>query len=193
MKSARAKVLHPALGVPMLEHVVRALAAAGASPVTVVVGHQAEAVEAAFAGRGLQFVRQDPPKGTGHAVQTAREQFAAHRARTLLVVNGDLPLLRTETLSALMEAHRKGKSAATLLTVELDDPGAYGRVLRDGVGGVKAIVEAKDASPEEARVREINAGLYAFEVEALLAVLDELRPQNAQGEYYLTDVIALLR
>jgi bifunctional UDP-N-acetylglucosamine pyrophosphorylase/glucosamine-1-phosphate N-acetyltransferase len=193
MKSARAKVLHPALGVPMLEHVVRALAAAGADPVTVVVGHQAEAVEAAFAGRGLGFVRQDPPKGTGHAVQTARPSFAAHPDRTLLVVNGDLPLLRTETLAALMAAHRKGGGAATLLTVDLDDPGAYGRVLRDERGGVRAIVEAKDASPDEARVREINVGLYAFEVEPLLAVLGKLQPQNAQGEYYLTDVVALLR
>jgi bifunctional UDP-N-acetylglucosamine pyrophosphorylase/glucosamine-1-phosphate N-acetyltransferase len=193
MKSARAKVLHPALGVPMLEHVVRALTAAGADPVTVVVGHQAEAVEAAFAGRGLGFVRQDPPQGTGHAVQTARASFAGHPDRTLLVVNGDLPLLRTETLAALMAAHRKGGSAATLLTVDLDDPGAYGRVLRDASGGVRAIVEAKDASPEEARVREINAGLYAFEVGPLMGVLDKLRPQNAQGEYYLTDVVALLR
>src|SRR6186713_1467190 len=142
MKSARAKVLHPALGVPMLEHVVRALAAAGADPVTVVVGHQAEAVEAAFAARGLGFVRQDPPKGTGHAVQTARASFAAHPDRTLLVVNGDLPLLRTETLAALIAAHRKGRAAATLLTVDLEDPGAYGRILRDATGGVRAIVEA---------------------------------------------------
>ena len=193
MKSARAKVLHPALGVPMLEHVVRALTAAGADPVTVVVGHQADAVEAAFSGRGLQFVRQEPPKGTGHAVQVARERFAAHPGRTLLVVNGDLPLLRTETLAAMMAAHGKGGTAATLLTVDLDEPGAYGRVLRDADGGVRAIVEAKDASADEASVREINAGLYAFEVEPLLGVLDHLRPQNAQGEYYLTDVIALLR
>src|SRR5688572_10584482 len=193
MKSARAKVLHPALGVPMLEHVVRALTAAGADPVTLVVGHQAEAVERAFAGRGLQFVRQDPPKGTGHAVQVARAQFAAHPRRTLLVVNGDLPLLRTETLAAMMAAHARGGTAATLLTVDLEEPGAYGRVLRDEDGGVRAIVEAKDASADEARVREINAGLYAFEVEPLLGVLGELRPQNAQEEYYLTDVIALLR
>ncbi len=193
MKSARAKVLHHALGIPMLEHVVRAVTAAGADPVTIVVGHQAEAVEEAFAGRGFGFVRQDPPLGTGHAVQTARERFAAHADRVLLVVNGDLPLLRTETLRALLEAHRKGGTAATLLTVDLEDPGAYGRVLRDGDGGVRAIVEAKDATPDEARVREINAGLYAFDVGALLGVLSKLRPQNAQGEYYLTDVVALLR
>jgi bifunctional UDP-N-acetylglucosamine pyrophosphorylase/glucosamine-1-phosphate N-acetyltransferase len=193
MKSARAKVLHPALGVPMLEHVLRAVSAAGAAPVTVVVGHQAEAVEEAFAGRGLGFVRQEPPKGTGHAVQTARARFAAHPDRTLLIVNGDLPLLRTETLAAFLDAHRTGGRAATLLTVELDDPAAYGRVLRDASGDVAAIIEAKDASPEQARVREINAGLYAFEVGALLGVLGKLQPQNAQGEYYLTDVIGLLR
>jgi bifunctional UDP-N-acetylglucosamine pyrophosphorylase/glucosamine-1-phosphate N-acetyltransferase len=191
MKSARAKVLHPVLGVPMLEHVLRAVAAAGADPVTVVVGHQADEVEAAFAGRGLQFVRQEPPQGTGHAVQTARARFAP--GATVLVVNGDLPLLRPETLEELLEAHRRLAGAATLLTVDLDEPGAYGRVLRDGTGAVRRIVEAKDANHEERAVREINAGLYAFEQAALLAVLDRLRPQNAQGEYYLTDVVGLLR
>src|SRR5687768_14091804 len=193
MKSARAKVLHPSLGVPMLEHVLRTLTTAGADPVTVVVGHQAEAVEAAFAGRGLRFVRQEPPLGTGHAVQVAREGFAARPGHTLLVVNGDLPLLRSETLIDFLAAHRRTGHAATLLTVELDDPGAYGRVLRDGKDGVRGIVEAKDATAEEREVKEINAGLYAFEVPALLDVLGKLKPQNAQGEYYLTDVVGLLR
>jgi bifunctional UDP-N-acetylglucosamine pyrophosphorylase/glucosamine-1-phosphate N-acetyltransferase len=193
MKSGRAKVLHPALGVPLLEHVVRAAGSVGADPLTVVVGYQGDAVEAAFAGRGLSFVRQDPPLGTGHAVQSAREVFAAHPARTLLVLNGDVPLLRAETLHSLLAAHRASRASATLLTVELPDPGAYGRVLRDETGGVRAIVEAKDASPSERQVREINAGLYAFEVPALLQVLGGLQPQNAQGEYYLTDVVGLLR
>jgi bifunctional UDP-N-acetylglucosamine pyrophosphorylase / glucosamine-1-phosphate N-acetyltransferase len=193
MKSLRAKVLHPALGVPLLEHVLRAVGSLGAAPLTVVVGHQADAVEAAFSGRDLSFVRQDPPLGTGHAVQAARETFAAHPARTLLVVNGDLPLLRAETLHSLLASHRRTRAAATLLTVELPDPGAYGRVVRDETGGVRAIVEAKDASPSERQVREINAGLYAFEVPALLQVLGGLQPQNAQGEYYLTDVVGLLR
>ena len=192
MKSARVKVLHPALGVPMLEHVVRALQAAGASAVTIVVGHQAEAVEAAFAGRGLQFVRQDPPLGTGHALQVAGPRLGRGTG-TVVVVNGDLPLLRPETLTALLEAHGRTGDAATLLTVELDDPGAYGRVLRAADGSVRAIVEAKDATPDERDVREINAGLYAFERDALLPALARLRPQNAQGEYYLTDVVALLR
>jgi bifunctional UDP-N-acetylglucosamine pyrophosphorylase/glucosamine-1-phosphate N-acetyltransferase len=193
MKSARAKVLHRAHGLPLLEHVLRAAAGAGASPVTVVVGHQAGAVEEAFAGRGLQFVRQEPALGTGHAVQCAREAFAARADRTLLVLNGDLPLLRPETLRRLIDTHRERRAVATLLTVELDDPAHYGRVLRDSSGLVRAIVEAKDASAEDRAVREINVGVYAFEVPPLLGVLDGLEAQNAQGEYYLTDVPGLLR
>jgi len=140
----------------------------------VVVGHQAEAVEATFAGRGLTFVRQDPPRGTGHAVQVAREVFAAHPDRTLLVVNGDVPLLRPETLQRLLDTHRERGAAASLLTVVLDDPGAYGRVVRDEKGGVRAIVEAKDATGDVKDIREINAGLYAFEVPALLG--ENIRP-----------------
>jgi bifunctional UDP-N-acetylglucosamine pyrophosphorylase/glucosamine-1-phosphate N-acetyltransferase len=193
MKSAHAKVLHTALGAPLLEHVLRAVAAAGASPISVVVGHQAERVEAAFAGRGLSFVRQDPPLGTGHAVQTARDVFARAAARTLLVVNGDTPLLRQETLGRLLDAHHRSGAAATVLTVSLPEPGAYGRILRDDAGGLRAIIEAKDATEQVRAVREINGGIYAFSVPALLEVLGDLKPQNAQGEYYLTDVIALLR
>jgi bifunctional UDP-N-acetylglucosamine pyrophosphorylase/glucosamine-1-phosphate N-acetyltransferase len=193
MKSARAKVLHEALGVPLLEHVLRAVQSLPVTPVTVVVGHQGEAVEAAFAGRGLDFVRQEPPRGTGHALQCARERLAAHPDRTVLVVNGDLPLLRAETLASLLKVHRESRAAATLLTVVLDDPGAYGRVLRGTDGQVRAIVEARDATAEERQVQEINAGIYAFDVPSLLEVLGALQPQNAQGEYYLTDAIGLLR
>jgi len=193
MKSARAKVLHPVLGVPLLEHVLRTVEATAAAPVAVVVGHQAEAVASAFASRGLTFVRQEPPRGTGHAVQVARDTFAAHPERTLLVVNGDVPLLRSETLQRLLATHRERGAAATLLSVVLDDPGAYGRVVRDETGGVRAIVEAKDATDDIRGIREINAGLYAFEVPALLSVLGKLQPQNAQGEFYLTDVVGLLR
>jgi bifunctional UDP-N-acetylglucosamine pyrophosphorylase/glucosamine-1-phosphate N-acetyltransferase len=193
MKSAKPKVLHPVLGVPLLEHVFRAVHAVGAEPVTVVVGHGAEAVEAGFAGRGVQFVRQHPPLGTGHAVQAARDTIAAQPEGTLLVVNGDLPLLRAQTLATLLQDHRTARPAATLLTAVLEDPGAYGRVVRDAAGEVRAIVEAKDASPEERAIGEINAGIYAFDKASLLGVLGGLQPQNAQGEYYLTDVIGLLR
>jgi len=130
MKSGRPKVLHHALGLPLLEHVLRAVEALSLQPVTVVAGHQAEAVEAAFADRGLTFVRQEPPLGTGHALQCARDHFAEYPDRTLLVVNGDLPLLRAETLASLLKLHHASRAAATLLTVVLPDPGAYGRVLR---------------------------------------------------------------
>jgi bifunctional UDP-N-acetylglucosamine pyrophosphorylase/glucosamine-1-phosphate N-acetyltransferase len=193
MKSARVKVLHQALGVPMLEHVLRTVQSVGVDPVTVVVGHQAEAVEAAFGGRGFVFVRQEPQQGTGHALQVARSAFEPHAGRTLLVINGDVPLLRPQTLAGLLETHEASGAAATILTVDLDDPGAYGRVLREADGAVRAIVEARDASTSEREVREINVGIYAFAVPLLLGVLGDLRPQNAQGEYYLTDLVGLLR
>jgi bifunctional UDP-N-acetylglucosamine pyrophosphorylase/glucosamine-1-phosphate N-acetyltransferase len=192
MRSGRAKVLHEAAGLSLLERVLRTAEAVSASPITVVVGHQAEAVQASAGGRTLGFARQDPPLGTGHALLAARDAVAAHRERTLLVLNGDLPLLRPQTLTALLEEHRKRRAAATLLSVILDEPGAYGRVVRDESGAVRAVVEARDASPEVRAIREINAGVYAFEVEPLLAALEGLRPQNAQGEYYLTDVVGLL-
>jgi len=193
MKSGRPKVLHHVLGVPMLEHVLRTVSAVGAAPVTLVVGHQAEAVEQAFAGRGLAFVRQEPQLGTGHALQCAREAFAAAAERPLLVLNGDLPLLRPETLLRLLEVHRTSHAAATLLTVVLEEGGTYGRVLRGTDGQLRAIVEARDASEQERAVREVNAGIYAFDVPPLLEVLSGLQPQNTQGEYYLTDLVGLLR
>ncbi len=192
MRSARAKVLHPLLGAPLIEHVLRAVEGTGAAPVVVIVGHQAGDVRAACAHRDVASVVQDPPLGTGHAVMAARTHFAAHPERTLLVVNGDLPLLRPETLQALVNGHRAADAAATLLTVTLPDAGSYGRVVRDASGAVKGVVEARDASAAERAIREINAGVYAFEVTPLLAVLDRLKPQNAQGEYYLTDVVGLL-
>ena len=189
LKSPKAKVLHLAQGAPLLEHALRAVV--GADPVTVVVGHDAESVEAAFAGRA-QFIRQDPPLGTGHAVLTAGAAFAERTDGTILVLNGDLPLLRAATVEALFDAHAASGSAATLLVAELPDAGAYGRVLRDGHGDVRAIVEAKDASAEERALREWNVGVYAFEVRPLLDALARLSPRNAQGEYYLTDVIGHL-
>lgn len=192
MKSGRAKVLHTLLGVPLLEHVLRAVDALGAHPVRVVIGHQAEAVRAAFAGRALEFLEQDPPLGTGHALLAARDALAREVTGTLLVVNGDLPLLRATTLSELLDAHRAAGAAATLLTARPAEPGAYGRVVRDSGGRVRAIVEARDASEQELAIREINAGAYAFALGPLLSVLGGLRPQNAQGEYYLTDTIKLL-
>jgi len=191
LRSALPKVLHRAAGVPLLEGPLRALEAIGVEPIHVVVGSGAEAVTAAFQGRA-SFVHQEPPLGTGHAVLVAREALAAHPERAVLVVNGDLPLLRGETVAALLRLHRERRAAATLLTAVLDDAGGYGRVVRDASDNVRAIVEAKDATPAEAQLREINAGLYVFEALPLFAALGRLAPQNAQGEYYLTDVVARL-
>jgi bifunctional UDP-N-acetylglucosamine pyrophosphorylase / glucosamine-1-phosphate N-acetyltransferase len=193
MKSARAKVLHPVLGVPLVEHVVRAVRALQPDPLILVVGHQANEVTAAFAGRGLDFVRQDPPLGTGHALLAARERLAAHPHRTVLVVNGDVPLLRTETLEVLIAAHHMAEVAATLITMRSQEPGAYGRVVRGPEGTVQAIVEARDATPEVLKIDEVNAGIYAFEVPPLLGALEQLLPQNAQGEYYATDLVRHLQ
>jgi bifunctional UDP-N-acetylglucosamine pyrophosphorylase / glucosamine-1-phosphate N-acetyltransferase len=192
MRSEHAKVLEPALGVPLLGHVLRAVEATGADPITIVVGHKADVVEAAFCDRRVTFRRQDPPRGTGHAVKVAQDTFARHGEQTLLVVNGDAPLLRGQTLVRMLEAHSLSRAAATVLTLTLDDPGAYGRVIRDEKGNVSRIVEARDASPDQKLVREVNGGVYAFHVPSLLPVLEELKPQNAQGEYYLTDVVELL-
>lgn len=191
MKSRRAKVLHTALGVPLLEHVLRTVEAADAKPVTIVVGHEAAAVEEAF-GTRAGFVRQEPPLGTGHALQAAGELFAMNPGRALLVVNGDLPLLRSQTLLGLLDAHARAAAAATLLTARLEDPGDYGRVVRGADGEVAEIVEARDAPRVGGESTEINVGAYAFEVPALLGVLGRLSRDNAQGEYYLTDLVRLL-
>jgi bifunctional UDP-N-acetylglucosamine pyrophosphorylase/glucosamine-1-phosphate N-acetyltransferase len=192
MRSQRPKVLHDVLGVPLLDPLLRALAPLQAEPRIVVVGHQAEAVESVFAGRGLAFVRQIPQLGTGHALRTAAARIGGRPDRTVLVLNGDLPLLRTETLRSLLDSHRSSGATATLLTVVLDDPAAYGRVIRDAAGRVLRIVEHRDASDAERSVREVNAGAYAFLVPPLLSALEGLASENAQGEYYLTDVIGRL-
>ena len=191
MKSGRAKALHSFLGRPLLDRVLSVVETFGAEPRLIVVGHEAEAVEAAFHGRG-EFVHQDPPRGTGHAVLMARALLARHPDRPALIVNGDLPLLRADTLERLRERHLASSAAATLLSAVVADAGAYGRVRRDRDGRVTEIVEAKDASPEVLEIREMNAGVYLFEVAPLLAALDTVAPENAQGEYYLTDVIARL-
>jgi bifunctional UDP-N-acetylglucosamine pyrophosphorylase/glucosamine-1-phosphate N-acetyltransferase len=193
-RSAQPKALLPLLGLPLVEHALRSLAGVEPAGVVVVVGHGAEAVEQALGGRtGLSLVRQEPPLGTGDAVRTARAAHPELADRTQLVVNGDLPLLRGETLARLVAAHREKEAAATLLTAVVPDGGPYGRILRDERGDVARIVEAGDASPDERRIGEINAGAYVFDGKALGEALERLEARNAQGEYYLTDVVAHLR
>ncbi len=193
MKSRRAKVLHHAGGMPLIEHVVdTALALAPPDRVFVVVGNQAEQVEAAVAGRGVQFVRQTEQRGTGHAVTVCRERLAG-AAGLLVVLYGDCPLLSTDTLRHLIAIQSEGNAAATVITTMLDDPTGYGRILRDEKGYVRAIVEHKAAAPEELAVREINSGIYCFRAELLWEHIGEIRTNNPAGEYYLTDIVDILR
>ncbi len=193
MKSRRAKVLHEAGGLPLIEHVVRtALELAPPERIFVVTGCQAEQVEQAVRGYGVGFVHQAEQKGTGHALLVARERLA-RLGGPVLVLYGDCPLLSAATLRRVDERQRAGGAAAVVLTAELEDPTGYGRVLRDQQGFIEAIVEQKAATPEQQAVREINSGIYCFHPEALWPLLDRLRPDNPAREYYLTDVFALLR
>jgi bifunctional UDP-N-acetylglucosamine pyrophosphorylase / glucosamine-1-phosphate N-acetyltransferase len=195
MKSELAKVLHPIGGRPLAALPIAAALEAGAGPVVVVVGHQAKEVEAALRaalpGAPLSFALQAEQKGTGHAVQCAVPALRAAGVGpgdTVLILAGDVPLLEGRTLQALAVA--RGTAALSLLTTELEDPHGYGRVLRAPEGHVSQIVEEKDASPEQRKVREVNASVYACEAGFLFGALAGLSPKNAQGEYYLTDIVA---
>jgi bifunctional UDP-N-acetylglucosamine pyrophosphorylase/glucosamine-1-phosphate N-acetyltransferase len=199
MRSRTAKVLHELGGRPLIAHVARAAAALTSRPIHVVVGHQAEQVAAAvreeLGDHGAVFITQAEQRGTGDAVMVARSALADADS-TLLILSGDVPLVRAETLGAFIQQHRahRGKGAAcTMLTVRLEDPTGYGRIVRDDEGRFLKIVEQKDATPEERQLKEINAGIYCFETRALFHALERVQPANAQGEYYLTDVPGILR
>ena len=201
MRSRTAKVLHQLGGRPLIAHVCHTAAALvrEGRPVHVVVGHQADevraAVEAELGAQGAVFITQTEQRGTGDAVLAARDALADANS-TLLVLSGDVPLIRAETLVALVQQHRSHRghgAACTLLSVRLDDPTGYGRVVRDAEGRFERIVEQKDATAEERQLNEINAGIYCFETRALFDALARVRPVNAQGEYYLTDVPGILR
>jgi len=201
MRSSTAKVLHRLGGRPLIAHVCRTASALvkGERPVYVVVGHQAgeveEAVLAELGEGGAVFVTQTEQRGTGDAVFAARAALGDANS-TLLVLSGDVPLVRAETLGSLVHQHRthRGRGAAcTLMAVRLEDPTGYGRVVRDEEGRFERIVEQKDATPEERQIGEINAGIYCFETRLLFPALERVRPENAQGEFYLTDVPAILR
>ncbi len=192
MKSDLAKVLHPVAGRPLLDHVLEAVAALHVGRTLVVVGHQRERVMEQFDGRGLEWVIQAEQRGTGHAVMMAAPALRDFTG-TLLVVCGDTPLLGAATLHGLLEQHAAAGAAVTVLSMRLADPGGYGRMVRDPAGGLAAIVEERDATPEQRALDEVNSGNYAFDYPALAAVLSALGAHNAQGEYYLTDTVALLR
>jgi bifunctional UDP-N-acetylglucosamine pyrophosphorylase/glucosamine-1-phosphate N-acetyltransferase len=192
MKSALPKVLHHVAGAPMIEYVLATSAALGAATTTVVVGHQAERLRSALGAHAdLRFVLQEPQLGTAHAARQAAPLFAG-ASGTLVVLSGDVPLLSADTLRALLARHDQAGAAATVLTALVDAPSGYGRILRDG-DQVAGIVEHRDASPAEREVREINSGIYAFDLEPLFAALDQVATNNSQREYYLPDLVAIYR
>ncbi|MEV1287207.1 bifunctional UDP-N-acetylglucosamine diphosphorylase/glucosamine-1-phosphate N-acetyltransferase GlmU [Micromonospora sp. NPDC049679] len=193
MKSALPKVLHPLLGRTLVGHVLAAAAPVQAERTLVVVGHGADQVTAHLSeiAPGATPVLQAEQHGTGHAVRIALEA-APETGGTVIVLNGDVPLLRAETVAALVEAHDAAGAAATVLAAEVPDPTGLGRIVRDAAGGLERIVEERDASAEQRRIREINAGIYAFDAVRLRAALGKLSTDNDQGEEYLTDVFGLL-
>ena len=194
MKSDLAKVLHRLDGKPLIEHVCTTSLALKPKKVLVVVGHQAEEVERtvcrSFGETAVEFVIQEKQLGTGDAVNAARDHYAENNA-TLLVLSGDVPLIRTETLRELIAVHRLENAACTILTVRLDDPSGYGRIIR-GDSGFERIVEQRDATQAQQEIAEINSGIYCFDSQKLFNALSRVETHNSQGEYYLTDVPRLL-
>jgi bifunctional UDP-N-acetylglucosamine pyrophosphorylase / glucosamine-1-phosphate N-acetyltransferase len=192
MKSARPKVLHHVAGAPMIEYVLSAAAALGAATRTIVVGHGAGQLQAALGAHAdLRFVLQEPQLGTAHAVRQAEALFAGVTG-TLVLLSGDVPLLSGDTLRALLARHEETAAAATVLTAVVNDPSGYGRIVRTG-DDVAGIVEQRDATPAEREIREINSGIYAFDLAPLFPALGQIAPNNAQQEYYLTDLVGIYR
>ncbi len=191
MKSNLYKVLHPVCGKPMVEHVIDHVRGIGADRVVTVVGHGAEQVEETL-GAKSEYVLQSEQLGTAHAVQQA-EQLIGDLDGTTLVICGDTPLIRSETMEELVRNHRELGAKATILTAIAENPTGYGRIIRGEHGEVLRNVEQKDASPEEQAIQEINTGTYCFDNRALFEALKKVKNDNAQGEYYLPDVVGILQ
>jgi bifunctional UDP-N-acetylglucosamine pyrophosphorylase/glucosamine-1-phosphate N-acetyltransferase len=192
LKSALGKVLHRAGGRTLVEHVVRACMPLKPREIVAVVGHQADEVTAAVAPLGVKTALQEPQRGTGHAMLVARRAISS-RAKFAMILPGDAPLIRTETIAALASAHRDSGAAATILSAEIENPAGYGRILRQDDGSVAAIVEDSALTGEQRSIREINSSIYCFTLEKLWPCLAAVKPQNVHKELYLTDAIALLR
>ena len=193
LKSRRPKVLHEVGGKPLIRHVVDAARQiVPPEDVYVIVGHEAGLVRDSVSALGVQFIEQTEQKGTGHAMQTARQ--ATQGYEDVIVLYGDVPLIRPETIRRIRDFHLERRAAMTVLTAIPEDPYGYGRVVRKSPDSdeIRAIVEQRALTPEAANVREINSGLYAFATKPLFAHIDSLGTNNAQGEFYLTDMAAIL-
>ncbi|MBI5757507.1 MAG: NTP transferase domain-containing protein [Planctomycetales bacterium] len=193
MKSALPKVLHEICGRPMIEYVLDASRAAGVRRQVVIVGHEAEQVKQTLSHHtDVEFALQSEQKGTGHAVMMCRDNLAKHDG-PVLILTGDAPLMRPESFTALLVDFHEQHAACVIGTSETENNHGLGRIVRSDGGEFLRIVEQKDATPEEAAIREINVGCYVFDCQALFAALNEIRPNNKQGEYYLTDCAAILK
>lgn len=190
MKSKMPKVLHKVCGKPLSKWVIDASEAAGAYKVCAVVGHKAETVKEVL-GDVCEFALQAEQKGTGHAVMQAIDVIKNSKGE-VVILNGDTPLITAETINKAIEYHKNNGNQATVITAILDDATGYGRIVRDNDGSVLKIVEQKDASEEEKKINEVNSGMYVFDAQALVYALDKITPNNAQGEYYLTDTLEIL-
>jgi bifunctional UDP-N-acetylglucosamine pyrophosphorylase/glucosamine-1-phosphate N-acetyltransferase len=190
MKSALAKVLHPLGGKPLFLHALQTTQKLGPARVAVIVGHGAEQVRQAYAGADVEWCVQSEQLGTAHAVRCAKENFEDF-AGDILILSGDVPLIRECTLLAMIERHRAKSAALTLLTAALDRPTGYGRILRGAGGAITGIVEEKDASPAEKQIAEVNAGIYVASARFLFSALSSVKNHNQQREYYLPDIVAI--
>ena len=190
MKSSLPKVLHAVAGLPIIVHVLRAIEPLKVSSITVVVGHKAGLVEDALADRtSIQFVKQEPQLGTGHGLLQT-ESLLAGATGTLLLLAGDVPLVRPSTLTGLLDTHRAAAAGLTVLTANVPRPYGYGRILRRN-GQLIGIVEERDATDKQRKIREINSGIYAFELKPLFDSLKQIAAENKQGEYYLPDIVSI--
>lgn len=192
MKSQVPKVLHPVAGVPMIEHVLAVSGALTPASTTVVVGHMGDRVRGALAAHShTEFVVQEPQLGTAHALLQT-EPLLSSESGTLVLLSGDVPALRVDTLEHLVSTHRNAQAALTVVTATVDEPYGYGRIVRDG-GNLAKIVEEKDATPDERTITEINAGIYAFDLDGLFEAVRSIGASNAQREYYLPDLVSIYR
>lgn len=192
MKSALPKVLHDICGKPMLSYVTSACRVAGIDRLIVVVGHEQEKVRAALASEDITWVEQAEQLGTGHAVMVCREALSGFTG-SVLVIAGDMPLVRRATLAGLYEARESNGDALAIATTVLDDPTGYGRIVRNEMGELEAIVEHNDCTPQQREIREVNPSYYCFDGAALFEALDQVKPSGKKKEYYITDAIHLLR
>ena len=190
MKSKKSKLVQKIYGKEIVKRAVENAEKAGVNDIVAVVGYMREEVMAVL-GDSIKYAYQEEMLGTGHAVIQAKEYLEGKKGK-VLVLNGDVPLIRPETLNKLLEKSIENKEYATLLTAIYENPTGYGRIVRDEGGNIEAIVEEKDTTPSQKEIKEINAGIYCFDIEELLKALEKLTPNNAQGEYYLTDVIQIM-